>query len=81
MSYHEQASSINQRLQKSFEGMTEDEVKEIVNTMLYFGQVIKFRCRSNTAYDGFANGCFRNIAKISREKPDHLDFEILQVID
>ena len=81
MSYHQQASKINQQLQKAFEGMDDEQVKLIINTMLWFGQVAKFRCKSNTAYDNFSNACLRDIVKIGRAKPDHLDFEILGVID
>jgi hypothetical protein len=81
MSYHEQASKINQKLKEAFEGMDEETITKIVNSMLYFGQVAKFRCRSNSAYDGFTSAVFRDIKKTGRVHDDRLGFDVSQVIE
>lgn len=75
MSYYEQAEEIN-KLFKKFDQNTD---KDIINAILRFGQVAKFRCRSNTAYDNFSKLCFQDIAELERVKPEGLEFEILRV--
>ena len=37
---------------------------ELVNIMIEFGRVAKFRCRSNAAYKNFVTACFKDIAEI-----------------
>ncbi len=72
MSYHEQAEAINKLFKKL-------DQKDIINAILRFGQVAKFRCRSNTAYDNFSKLCFEGIAELERIQPEGLEFEILRV--
>ena len=40
------------------------EDRELVNTIIEFGRVAKFRCRSNAAYKNFVTACFKDIAEI-----------------
>jgi hypothetical protein len=79
MSYNEQAKNINEKLKQCF---NEQNVlkKELIDAILYFGQVAKYRCRSNAAYDNFARECFDGIATLEREKlNEQLEFEVLKV--
>lgn len=76
MSYHEQAEGINKDI---YDGITTQDKKKLINAILRFGQVAKFRCRSNAAYDNFATLCFKDIAELERVQPEGLDFEILRV--
>jgi len=82
MSYHEQAEKINELLKKFNQNQLDNkDKKDIINAILRFGQVAKYRCRSNTAYDNFATECFQDIAELERVQPEGLDFEILRVRD
>lgn len=82
MSYYEQAEKINSRLIdagiKEFDEITKEK---LINAILWFGQVAKFRCRSNSAYDNFSQLVFKEIGKLAR-KPlfDGSDFDVLQYI-
>ena len=78
MSYYEQAAKINERMRGILINMTPDERKHLINTILWFGQVVKFRCRSNAALDGFTSACFRKIARIERVQLEGFDFEVSQ---
>lgn len=84
MSYHEQAEGINKDLKQLFESIPINQFStrqraDILNIMIRIGQVAKFRCRSNTAYDNFINCCFKGIATTSRVKINETDdFEILK---
>lgn len=83
MSYNEQANGINTDLKQLFGSIpinefTIEQREQILNIMIRIGQVAKFRCRSNTAYDNFINCCFNSIAKTERVKINSNDgFEIL----
>ncbi len=82
MSYQEQAEKMNSQFNKYFDTIVIEEQtkKDIINLILWFGQVAKFRCRSNTAYGNFCREVFRNIAELERVKDDDKDFEKLQVM-
>ena len=79
MGYHKQAEKINEKLRSSLSSLSDEDVFDIIDAMLYFGQVAKFRCRSNPAYDKFSRACLHGIVSIERVQPEHLDFEILRV--
>lgn len=89
MSYQEQAESINHVLRSNFNLLehTEEfdpEIRaraktEIINAILRFGQVAKFRCRSNVAYDNFSKLCFDTIADLERAQVEDKEFQALQV--
>jgi len=87
MSYQEQAQGINERLKLFFNKLSDVErayniridYTDLINQILRFGQVAKFRCRSNSAYDNFSKEVFKDIVELSREAPDGLGFEILKV--
>jgi len=72
MGYHEQAERINTDLKNFFNSSLQqlnDEQKEfILNMIIGVGQVAKFRCRSNVAFDNFINSCFGGIAYAKRVK-------------
>jgi hypothetical protein len=56
-----------------------EQRERVLNILIRFGAVAKFRCRSNTAYDNFVNACFHNIANTERVKFESgSDFTILQ---
>ena len=71
MSMYESAQKINNDLNQLFNScyikeFTKEQRERILNIMIRFGAVAKFRCRSNTAYDNFVNACFNNIANCKR---------------
>jgi len=71
MSYYEQAKGINQDLTQLFNSIyirefTIEQRERILNIMIRLGQVAKFRCRSNTAYDNFIRQCLDGIADAKR---------------
>ena len=78
MTYNEQAERINNDLKQLF-GL--EDIKDLKSTskeflfniLLQFGQVAKFRCRSNTAYDNFANCCLKDLANAKRVKANDTD--------
>lgn len=81
MSMYESASRLNTDLQQLFnsvpvEQFTNDQRKTIINIMLRFGAVAKFRCRSNIAYENFVNACFNKVATFERVPQG--EYEILQ---
>jgi len=83
MSYHEQAQGINKDLVQLFNSLhirefTKRQREDILNIMIRIGQVAKFRCRSNAAYDNFITECFRDLATVERVqlKPGE-DFKVL----
>lgn len=81
MSYQEQAEKMNEKLKDTLETLHMFDKNKLINTILWFGQVAKFRCRSNAAYDNFCKCVFEGIVDIERTKKEGMDFEILQVKD
>ena len=79
MSMYETGSKINDVLKAVLQNIDKSDKVLILDTMIRFGQTAKFRCRSNVAYDNFVNICLRDIATVIREKPEHLEFEVLRV--
>lgn len=70
MSYHEQAEGINKDLQSLFNSInikdfTQKQREDILNIIIRFGRVAKYRCRSNIAYENFTSACFQDIAIVS----------------
>ena len=71
MSMYESAEKINQDLEQLFNSINLSEFttrqrETILDIIIRFGSVAKFRCRSNVAYDNFTTACFKNIAKVER---------------
>jgi len=70
MSYYEQAERINKDLKQFFNSevqtLTETQKEFLLNLIIDVGQVAKFRCRSNTAYDNFISQCFKEVAECKR---------------
>lgn len=85
MSMYQSADRINKDLKNLFDSIPLNQFninqrEEIINIILRFGSVAKFRCRSNTAYDNFVNSCFKGVASFHRIKAnDSSDFEVLRV--
>ncbi len=75
MAMYEQAEKINQRLKSMFKGIeirAKEDISEeaIADLFIRFGQIAKFRCRSNVAYKNFLDGCFKDLFEIvGREEP------------
>ena len=62
---YEQARKLNERIKEA--NFTEEQL----NILVRFGQVAKFRCRSNTAFKNFVTACFEEVAKLEDvEIPD-----------
>jgi len=79
MTMYEQANKLNDEFKVLFD---KDMSKEdIINLIIHFGQIAKFRCRSNIAYKNFLDSVFRDIAKIDNVKIEGLDFEPLKVVE
>ena len=60
-------------LAKKGKEFTKEQREMLLNIFIRFGQVCKFRCRSNTAYDNFVNCCFEDLAKAKRVKAEESD--------
>lgn len=70
MSMYESASRINKEVKEFFDSpiqqLNDNQKEFIINLMIQLGQVAKFRCRSNAAYDNFIRSCFDGIADCKR---------------
>jgi len=77
MSYQEQAVRINEDLISFFNSplqQLDNTQKEfIMNLVIQVGQVAKFRCRNNSAFDSFISLCFKDIAECKRTKANPTD--------
>ena len=80
MSYQEQAQKINNIFRSLPFTNYQGDCVDLINTILWFGQVAKYRCRSNTAYDNFARLCFEGIVELERKPLEGQEFDILQVV-
>ena len=84
MSMYESAERINNDLKQLFNSsyykeFTIEQREWILNVMLRFGAISKFRCRSNVAYDNFVNACLRDIAQAKRVKENESsEYEVLR---
>lgn len=78
MSYTEQAEKINAILKIALDEIPKEQKKDIINSLLRFGQVAKFRCRNNSAFDNFSREVLKDIAEPTR-KDRGLGFETLEV--
>ena len=79
MSYYEQAKKINGIFREFYDKMPIEPNVKFIEGILWFGQVAKFRCRSNAAYDNFCKAVFEGIVNIERTKKEGFDFDVLQV--
>ncbi len=75
MTMYESGRKINEDLQQLFnsvpiEQFNNEQRKRIIDLMLWFGSVAKFRCRSNVAYKNFCDSVFEKIAKIEHKVID-----------
>jgi len=80
MSYSEQAEGINIDLINLFgnenvDNFTNRQKEQILDIIIRFGRVAKFRCRSNTAFLNFSNECFKNIADVKTIKVEGKEYE------
>jgi len=70
MSYYEQAERINKEVKEFFNSdvqtLTDRQKEIILNLVISVGQVAKFRCRSNSAFDNFIKECFKEVAECKR---------------
>ena len=84
MSMYESAQKINEDLRNLFGSIPINQFntrqrQEILNILIRFGAVAKFRCRSNVAYENFVNACLRGIATTKRVViNEEREFSILQ---
>lgn len=73
MSMYEEAEKINQRLKvwmiANDDAEPDNELNhvELMNIIIRFGQVAKFRCRSNAAYRNFVQSCYKDIVDVGTE--------------
>ena len=76
---YERGQKINIKLKTLLEGLNDNTKKGLLNEMISFGQVAKFRCRSNTAYKNFIDTTFKDIATTEVIRPEGLNFDIIQI--
>lgn len=79
-SYHTTASKLNPIFKDAFEGLDEEQVKKVVNAIIWFGQTAKYRCRNNSAYDTYCGEVFRGIQHLER-KDFGLGFAVLRCVE
>lgn len=77
MTMYESASKINEELKKELATTDTATVERLVNLMVRFGAVAKFRCRSNTAYNNFIEATIKDIGSTKRVNVGN--FDITQV--
>lgn len=80
MSMYEEAKKLNEILKMEF---TEKEPSHtLLRAILRFGQVAKYRCRSNVAYKNFVTAVFEDIATLNSKtiKSDGREHEVLELI-
>ena len=75
---YESAEKLNNIFKECLSPCDETTKAEIINAVLWFGSVAKFRCRSNIAYENFVKSVFNEIITIKKEKPKNLNFEVLK---
>lgn len=67
---YESAERINKEIKEffnsDFQSLPNKQREWILNMIISVGQVAKFRCRSNTAFDNFISSCFKDVAKCER---------------
>lgn len=85
MSYQTSAEIINQELKQIFKSIKTENIhpetkEKLLNTIISIGQIAKFRCRNNTAYDNFITLCYKDIAQVNRTQTKYNTFPKLQVI-
>jgi len=85
MSMYEQASKLNKRFESMFNNIDikKADKEAIIDIIIRFGQVAKFRCRSNQAYKNFLDSVFQNIANIqefTETKDDGTEFKKLKAV-
>lgn len=83
MSYYEQAKGINEDLKQLFgsiniEAFTPEQRERILNIILRFGRIAKFRCRSNSAYTNFSSECLKDLANVKWVEVEGKDYETLR---
>ena len=84
MGMYESAEKINTDIKDLFKSInitefTSKQREEILNIIIRFGSVAKYRCRSNTAYDNFVTACYKDVAVLDRVKINPEDeYEILR---
>ena len=68
------AEYINKNFKEFFSsaGLNAEQEQTLLNIVIDFGRVTKYRCRSNSAYRNFLNIVFNEIAEVDRtiEKTD-----------
>ena len=81
MSYLEQAEKINAMLK---DGFATNDKEKVINAFIWAGQVAKFRCRNNSAYENFMRYVLKDIAEAKyvpfKNDGSERDFEVLRVI-
>ena len=83
-SYQETGKKINEKLLEILkdENISEEGLEGIFNAFIRMGQVAKYRCRNNSAYDRFIAIVGKDIVEVKRGPiPDGRggDFEVLMV--
>jgi len=88
MSMYEQAEKLNTEFKAIISMIcAKDHVSDmqdlntidLINTIIWFGQVAKFRCRSNTAYKNFCDYVFKDIAELESTTDEKIGFETIHV--
>ena len=69
MTMYEKAKEINADLVNLFNSLPMAEFslwqkEQILNILIRFGRVAKFRCRSNSAYKNFVSACLEEVAEL-----------------
>ena len=83
MSYVDKAVKIREMLKKAglnSDKLSDEEKRDLIDAMLWFGQVAKYRCRQNKAYENFSKMVFTGIATV-KYVPVTDEYDILKVVD
>lgn len=81
MTMYESAERINKELKgyidhEMLRGYNKQQLEAILNVIIRFGAVAKFRCRSNIAYKNFVTACLSDIAKVEEVKEEGKEYTV-----
>lgn len=85
LSYQEQAQKINTMLKEAglgkggIDGTGRIDHEKVINAFIWAGQVAKFRCRNNSAYESFMRLVLKDIADV-KYVPFNEEFDVLRVV-
>ena len=86
-SYQETGAKINARIKPILDKLDPSDKEQLINGVLWMGQVAKNKCRHPSAYASFCGIIFRDVVKLGKvpitvgDSSFSRTFDVLQVVD